>query len=336
MLFGRVREKNITFYHGLTSMSLESGAETIINQCLKIQEDEEVLVLNDGNDQDLIESILDVLKDNQIEFELVEYPEPENHGEEPPEEVAAKMKEVDVVVAPTLKSLSHTDARKNANKEGVRVATLPTVDKEIWNTSLQADYREVERITLAAYDILKNSSRVRVETPSGTDLEFEVDIDTYHNDTGMLHEEGAFGNLPAGEPNGYPENISGTLVIDHFPFAPSGTKVEIKEGEVVAIEHPEGVESSDLSEAFEENPCSKKIAEFGFGTNPEATLIGNVLQDEKVLGTVHIAFGDNCSYVPEGDEIRNPCDIHWDTVCESPTVWFDDEKVLDEGEPIFL
>ena len=81
--------------------------------------------------------------------------------------------------------------------------------------------------------------------------------------------------------------------------------------------------------------CSRHVAELGIGTNPEAELIGNVLQDEKVFGTVHIAFGDNTSYMPEKHEKCNSCDIHWDTVCESPTVYFDSEKVIDEGEPCF-
>jgi len=92
--------------------------------------------------------------------------------------------------------------------------------------------------------------------------------------------------------------------------------------------------SSELSEAFENIEGSRTVAEFGFGTNPEAKLIGNILQDEKVLGTVHIAFGDNSSYI--NGEKRNQCEIHWDTVCENPTVFFDGEKVLDNGEPVFL
>jgi len=92
--------------------------------------------------------------------------------------------------------------------------------------------------------------------------------------------------------------------------------------------------NSELSEAFKKIEGARNLAEFGFGTNPEAKLIGNVLQDEKVLGTVHIAFGDNTSYV--SDSNSNKCSIHWDTISESPTVWFDGKKVLDNGEPLFL
>lgn len=316
-------------------MSPRTGAETIIDQCLDVEDGEKVLVLNDSNDEELIDSLLNFLGSKGLDHELMEYEEPDSHGGEPPEHVAEAMKNSDVVIAPTTKSLSHTNARKEANKAGARVATLPTVSKEIWNTSLQADYSRVKEITEKVYELLEEASEVRVTTPSGTDLRFEVDIDTYHNDTGMIQEEGAFGNLPAGEPNGYPENISGTLVLDHFPFSPDAEKVEIKNGEVTALES-KGKEKSELEEAFEKHPCAKNMAEFGFGTNPEATIIRNTLQDEKVLGTVHFAFGDNCSYIEEGDERRNPCAIHWDSVCENPTVYFDEKKVLDEGEPVFL
>ncbi len=315
--------------------SLTDGAETIVEQCLNIGKEEEVLVLNDGNDQDLIDALTGFLEEEGYNFELLEYEEPDNHGEEPPENVSQRMKNVDVVIAPTIKSLSHTKARVESCENGTRVATLPTINKEIWNTSLQADYNEVERITAEAYKLLEDTSEVRIKTPSGTDLTLKVDIEFFHQDTGIIHNPGDFGNLPAGEADGGVLDANGVLVTDHFPFAPEGTKVEIRDAEAVSVEHVDE-EESELAEGFQEYEGARNVAEFGFGTNPTATLIGNVLQDEKVLGTVHIAFGDNTSYIPEGHERHQPCEIHWDTICESPTVWFDDRKVLDEGEPVFL
>ena len=312
-------------------MSLRSGAETIVNQCLKIQEDEEVLVLNDGNDEEIINSLLDVLEESGAEYELLIFEEPDNHGEEPPAEVAERMKKVDVVIAPTKKSLSHTDARTEACEESTRVATLPGITKEIWNTSLQADYNRVAEISEKVYSMLEDTEEVRITTPSGTDLRFSIDINHFHTDTGLIHNPGEFGNLPAGEADGGITDAEGTLVTDHFPFAEEGTEIEIRDNRAVAVKEDE---RSDLSEAFDDIDGARTVAEFGFGTNPEATLIGNILQDEKVLGTVHIAFGDNTSYV-QGDK-SNPCDIHWDTICDSPTVYFDDQKVLDNGEPVFL
>ncbi|MDY6773913.1 MAG: aminopeptidase, partial [Candidatus Nanohaloarchaea archaeon] len=129
-------------------------------------------------------------------------------------------------------------------------------------------------------------------------------------------------------------NASGTLVVDQFPHAPHGTRVEIEDNEAVAVEHP-GEEGSELAEAFDDVEGARNVAEFGIGTNPEAELVGKTLQDEKVLGTVHVAFGDNSSMVPGEDERRVEADVHWDSVCEEPTVLLDGEPLIEEGEPLF-
>ena len=312
-------------------MSFREGAETIVKQCLNVQRDEHVLVLNDSNDQEFIDALMDVLEGEAGLALYKQFEELENHGDEPPEEVARAMKDADVVIAPTMKSLSHTDARREACEEGTRVATLPSIDREIWNGSLQADYDRVKEISEKVYSMLEETDTVSIETPSGTDLELDIDIDSFHTDTGLIHEKGGFGNLPAGEADGSPINVNGTLMVDHFVVSGEGTELEIKDSEVVAYR---GADGTRLEGGLENIDGARNVAEFGFGTNPDASLIGNILQDEKVLGTVHIALGDNSSYV-SGSRAVN-CKIHWDAVCQEPTVWFDDEKVLDSGDPVFL
>ncbi len=316
-------------------MSLERGAETIVNQCLDISREEKVVVVNDGNDHDLIEALRKAVDQRTRGHEYIEYEETDNQGEEPPERVATALRNSDVFIAPTKKSLSHTQARVEACENGARGATLPGITKEIWNTSLQADYSRVEEISEKVYSMLSETSEVRIKTPSGTDLRFGVNIDYFHTDTGLIHNPGEFGNLPAGEADGAPVDVNGILVIDQLSLAPDseGTEVEIGDSEVVAVKS-DGYNT--LERKFDGVDGAKNIAEFGFGTNPEAELIGNLLQDEKVLGTVHIAFGDNSSYVPEADPRRVEAGLHWDAVCKSPTVWFDDKKVLDGEKPVFL
>lgn len=312
-------------------MSLRSGAETIVKQCLDVKKDDHVLVLNDSNDEEIIDALLEVLEGEAGLALLKEYEEPDSHGDEPPEEVAQAMKDADVVIAPTMKSLSHTDARREACDQGTRMATLPTINEEIWNDSLQANYERVKEISEKVYNMLEDTDEVRIETSSGTELTLDIDIDTFNTDTGLIGSPGDFGNLPAGETDGAAVNAEGTLVIDHCVVSGEGAELEIRDNEVVAYR---GEEGTRLQEGLSQFECVKNVAEFGFGTNPEASLIGNPLQDEKVLGTVHIAVGDNSSYV--NDEREVDCEVHWDCVCVEPTVWFDGEKVLDEGEPVFL
>jgi leucyl aminopeptidase (aminopeptidase T) len=318
-------------------MKMRKGAEAVVKQCLNVQEGEKVVLVNDGNDPDIIEALKEVVSE-EGELEYHEYQEPDTSGTEPPEEVAEAMKDSDVFIAPTLKSLSHTEARIEANEAGARGATLPNINKQIWNTALQADYHRVEEITQEAYSHYEDGQKVRITSPSGTDFELEIWKKTFYNDTGILHDSGEMGNLPAGEVHGGIIKGNGKIVVDTIKgdVAPEGTVIHVEDSRVVDIEHPEGVETSELAEAFEDTPCSKNMAEFGFGTNPEAELIGRMLQDEKVLGTVHLAFGDNTHYIPEDHERHTPCDIHWDAVIKNPTVRFGDKVMLDEGEPVFL
>ena len=69
------------------------------------------------------------------------------------------------------------------------------------------------------------------------------------------------------------------------------------------------------------------VAEFGFGMNPRARLVGNVLEDEKVQGTCYFAFGDNTTL--GGNSI---CGIHVTGVIKNPTVQIGDVDLLDDGD----
>jgi leucyl aminopeptidase (aminopeptidase T) len=313
-------------------MSLIEGAETIVNQCLKIEEDENVVVLNDSNDEEMIDSLLDVLSDNDINHELVEYEEPEKQGQEPPLPAAEKMKNSDVFIAPTNKSLSWTDARVEATENGARGATLPGITKEIWTGALQADYERVSEITDKAHELLKDVEKVTIQSPSGTDLEVELG-DKLVPGKGIVTESGNFSNLPAGEVFTAPISAEGVMVIDDFVVPGRGTKLRIEDGEVKEILSQDT--SDEIKEAVHDIENGENIAEFGFGTNPQAEIIGHVLQDEKSLGTVHIAIG-NSMPIAEKEGNGKQSEIHWDNVIEEPTVKFDEKKVLDKGEPVFL
>lgn len=315
-------------------MSLEKGAETVVNECLKIRENEKVVVVTDGVKKDIIEALLDEVKSSGAEVELIDYEEPENHGSEPPENVAEAMKSSDVFIAPTKKSISHTEARVKACENGARGATMPGITHKVWNQALQSDYQKVRNLSEKVYKLLEDTETVHITTSSGTDLKIDIKIDYFHTDTGIIDEPGMFGNLPAGEADGGSLNARGKLVIDHLPFSKGSEEavVEIKDNKVVAVK---AKKDTELEQKFQTVEGAKQVAELGIGTNTEAELIDNLLQDEKVLGTVHVAFGDNTSYFPEDDENRNPCSVHWDTVCIEPTVKFDDQIVIEEGLPRF-
>ena len=81
-----------------------------------------------------------------------------------------------------------------------------------------------------------------------------------------------------------------------------------------------------LSVLFEQ-PENGTIAELGIGTNEAAKLCGIILEDEKLYGTVHIAFGTNTSF---GGITKADC--HLDGIILNPTLYLDDECVIRKGE----
>ena len=72
---------------------------------------------------------------------------------------------------------------------------------------------------------------------------------------------------------------------------------------------------------------SRVIGELGIGTNPKARLQGNLMTDEKVAGTIHIAIGRNMLF---GGENQAP--IHEDGVVGQPTVRVEGELLIDGGQ----
>jgi leucyl aminopeptidase (aminopeptidase T) len=70
-----------------------------------------------------------------------------------------------------------------------------------------------------------------------------------------------------------------------------------------------------LSTKLSERKENRNIAELGIGTNDRATRPDNILESEKILGTIHIALGDNSSF---GGKIKTP--FHQDFVFFKPTV----------------
>jgi len=74
---------------------------------------------------------------------------------------------------------------------------------------------------------------------------------------------------------------------------------------------------------------AKAVAELGIGTNPKAKISGNILEDEKVLGTVHVAFGNNISM-----DGTNDVPIHIDCIIKSPSVYIDGKMIMENGKII--
>ncbi len=298
---------------------------------LGLKKDETLLIISDETKRDIAQTLLEAGKQLCREAFLIEMKQREINGEEPPEQISELMKKVDVVVCPTAKSLTHTDARRNAVKEGVRVATMPGIGIDTMVRCLSADAEKVIDLSLKVKGILKDASEVRVVTGKGTDLYMPMKGRNVIESTGVLRNKGESGNLPSGEVYLAPlENLShGRLVIDGsvagIGMLKAPITIEVKDGFAEKIEG--GDEAKILAAMLDKvGRDARAVAEFGVGTNYKAQLCGEILEDEKVYGTIHVAFGNNVSM---GGSIN--VKSHIDGLVIEPDVYVDGKLMMQKG-----
>lgn len=313
------------------SAALLDAATVAVRDCMGTRPGERVLVVTDEPLRTIGYALRQAAVALGHEVVLVEITPRRTNGEEPPPEVAALMRQMDVVLCPTSKSLTHTDARRAASAAGTRVATLPGVTEDVMVRCMNADYHRIAARTHRLCDLMATTARIRVTAPGGTDIVLPIEGRTPWASSGLFREPGQSGNLPTGEAYLAPleGGSQGVVVVDGsmagIGLLDTPIRITVEDGYATTIEG--GAEAARLVALLEPHGRDgRTVAEFGIGTNDRATIIGVILEDEKVMGTIHIAFGDNKSM---GGSVRVAS--HLDGLVRSPTVWFDDRLVMDAG-----
>ena len=312
---------------------LDKASIIAIRDCMGTQPNESVLIVTDEFKKKIGYSLFQNAKRLGHESLFIEMKSKEMHGQEPMHQVAELMKMFDVVLCPTTKSLTHTNARRNASALGARIATFPGITEEIMIRGLNADYHRIAALTIKLQEILNDVNIVRVTSPIGTDITMNITGRKALPSKGLFHKKGESGNLPTGEAYIAPlEGKSNGVFFVDGSMASLGVvkgkpiRIEVKDGFAVNISG--GSQAKKLDATLNKfGNLSRNIAEFGIGTNHKAKLSGVLLEDEKVMGTIHIALGDNKSM---GGNVDIP--IHLDGVVKKPTVFFDDKMIMKNGK----
>jgi aminopeptidase len=190
---------------------------------------------------------------------------------------------------------------------------------------------ELRRRGRAVADILDDGTEARITCANGSDLTLSIEGREAIPDNGELTEPGAFGNLPCGEGFISPRHDAGggTLVVDgvigSIGIPDDPVELTMENGALVAAGGEMGEELMRQLQAA--GPDGTRVAELGVGTNEKAILTGELLEDEKILGTIHVAFGASAGI---GGEIQVP--VHLDCVVMKPTLTVDGTEVVRDGE----
>ncbi|MFB3902956.1 MAG: aminopeptidase [Acidobacteriota bacterium] len=310
---------------------LLSASLIAVRDCMGAKPGERILIVTDEPMRSIANSLHQAARQLGHEVLLVEMLPRRTNGEEPPQPVAQLMQQFDIAFCPTSKSLTHTDSRRAASEAGVRIATLPGVTEAIMIRCMNADYRAIARRTHSLCRLMEATQTIRVTAPAGTDVVLPIAGRTAHASSGLFTERGQWGNLPTGEAYLAPleDQSAGVVVVDGsmagIGMVRTPIHIEVEAGYAKTIRG--GEEADRLKQLLEPHGRpGRNVAEFGIGTNDRAILSGNILEDEKVQGTIHIAFGDNKSM---GGTVRVAS--HLDGLVTHPTAWFDDRKVMADG-----
>lgn len=154
---------------------------------------------------------------------------------------------------------------------------------------------------------LKGAKQIRIVGP-GTDLTLSVAGRTFINSAGTH-------NMPSGEVFTGPVEDSAEGVVEYdFPVCHAGREIDgirlvFRRG--VVVEASARKNEKFLLTMLDMDPGARRLGELGIGTNRKIQrFIKNILFDEKIGGTIHLALGK--SYAETGGV--NKSSLHWDMI----------------------
>jgi len=190
------------------------------------------------------------------------------------------------------------------------------------------EHRKMQSFAKALIQKLNKAIKVEITNPSGTDVILGVEGRPFFTDTVIDWETMKWMNLPTGEVIIAPleDSLKGKLVCDMAigGIGPLKTPVilTVQNGVVQDSTCKDSQVLKRVRNSLNTDEGAKIVGEFAFGINPKARFVNELLEAEKILGTIHIAFGNN-SDMPGG---KNKSKNHMDFLISKPTVRIFDKE----------
>jgi leucyl aminopeptidase (aminopeptidase T) len=230
----------------------------------------------------------------------------------------------------------------------LRAFWSPSVTVDMFERTIPVDYRRLVSNCARLKRVFDGAEEAHISTPLGTDLLIGLRGRKALADDGNFSKPGTGGNLPAGEIYISPElgTGEGTLVYDGCISSDRGViiidepiAVTVKRNLVTKISggREAGLLRATLRRAEKmtrrfgaEGKLPKQevpryleniynLGELGIGLNEKARIVGNMLEDEKVFKTCHIAIGSN--YDEDAKAL-----VHLDGLVRNPTIAIKDKR----------
>lgn len=311
------------------------GAMKAMTQCAGVKRGENVVIACDTNKIRMAEALAAAAYAVGGMPTIVCFPPTGAHGAQVPKAVVGAAAKSDVLFMPTSWSMTHTDARIEAIKNGSRVCTMCEVTEDcLCAGGILGDYEECDRLGRRLGAVLAKGKTIRMRSAGGTDLSGKITGRPVQYETGLFREPGQFAALPNSELNISPVEgtTEGSIVINvrlmgYGVIREEPVRIEVKAGEVVKVSGgPAARYLEETLKAFKDRRAYN-LAEFGFGLNPASRACATNLEDLGKLGFGHHGIGSNYAI---GGKVEAPC--HIDAIYSDITVEVDGRIILDRGK----
>ena len=315
-------------------MSIDAGIRTLVDVNGRVTAEDSVVVVTDPELEHYGQRVSRAAEERGAAVTLCVIPVRGQDGQEPPAPVARAMAEATVVFSPVRISITHTRAMRRALESGARAILMTAYTDQILESPalLETDFHAQIPVCRLVGKAFTDGEAVRLTSPRGTDLRFSIEGRTANVLTNVP-EPGELAPVPDIEVNVVPVTGSaqGVFIADaSVPYLGIGVLDEpitcsVEDGFIVSMEGgtAAGVLRERL-ESFGDRNCFN-VAELGVGLNPNARLTGEMLEDEGVLGTIHVGIGTSHTL---GGEVVAP--THYDLLMWHPKIEVDGRVVHDD------
>lgn len=319
----------------MRQLALVRGAQTLVESCAAVKPGERLLVVTDVGRPFAVAEALAVAGEHAGAIVSTIIMQPVPTGQEPSDPVRGAMLEADVILAPVTGSLFHTTAARLAVEAGGRLISITEATEELLTSGgCLADFDATAPTAEKVRQALSGASQLQVTAPGGTDLTMSLASREGMTVTGIARDSGIRTAWPDIEAFIAPVEgtAAGVLVVDasasNLGLVRSPIRMEVSNGRVVSIEGGSQAREVERSLAATAHDGSYAIAEFGIGLNPAALVRGQIVEDEGVYGTAHVALGSNTNFVGG----TNWAPIHFDYVFLEPTITLDGHTIMSSGQ----
>jgi len=323
----------------MKTIEMIKGAQKLVDECTKVREGENVLILTDTvTSLSIAEVVAIACKERGAEAMIMIMSPTPVEGNDPPPPVAAAMQKAQVIFMACSRSIFHTPSRVQATKGGARCFVFSEfTEEDMFSGAIEANLPETRKLLEKVGEALGKAKEARVTTSAGTDiyLDFRGRLEKVLILNAMCHEPGdaAVMSLEAAIS---PKlgTAQGVIVCDAVVtlfrdgLLKEPVRATIKNG--VMTEISGGAEAKKVRDSLAamNDPLVYNVVELGIGCNPKAKLTGvKIHQDKAVYGTGHIGFGSNLSW---GGNIKAA--THYDFIMYTPKIELDGIAILENHQ----